>query len=54
MVKMKIGGADLKTSMKRSEAVLKFLGGRGENLCVEVKGRFDLNAGLLAVMPSPR
>jgi len=31
-VKMKIGGADLAVDLKRIEAVLKILGGRGENL----------------------
>jgi L-alanine-DL-glutamate epimerase-like enolase superfamily enzyme len=42
-VKMKIGGADLATDRKRIEAVLQVLGGRGENLCVDANGRFDLN-----------
>jgi L-alanine-DL-glutamate epimerase-like enolase superfamily enzyme len=42
-VKMKIGGADLATDLKRIEAVLKILGGHGENLCVDVNGRFDLD-----------
>jgi L-alanine-DL-glutamate epimerase-like enolase superfamily enzyme len=42
-VKMKIGGADLATDLKRIEAVLQVLGGRGENLCVDANGRFDLD-----------
>ncbi|HXY90241.1 MAG TPA: mandelate racemase/muconate lactonizing enzyme family protein [Xanthobacteraceae bacterium] len=42
-VKMKIGGADLATDRKRIEAVLQVLGGRGENLCVDANGRFDLD-----------
>ncbi len=45
-VKMKIGGADLATDLKRIEAVLKILDGRGENLCVDVNGRFDLDAAV--------
>jgi len=45
-VKMKIGGADLAVDLKRIEAVLKILGGRGENLCVDVNGRFDLGEAL--------
>lgn len=45
-VKMKVGGTDLATDLRRIEAVLKLLGGRGENLCVDVNGRFDLDAAL--------
>jgi L-alanine-DL-glutamate epimerase-like enolase superfamily enzyme len=45
-VKMKIGGADLATDIKRIEAVLKILGGKGEKLCVDVNGRFDLDTAL--------
>jgi L-alanine-DL-glutamate epimerase-like enolase superfamily enzyme len=42
---MKIGGADLATDMKRIEAVLAVVGA-GENLCVDVNGRFDLETAL--------
>ena len=45
VVKMKIGGADLATDMKRIEAVLAVVGA-GENLCVDVNGRFDLDTAL--------
>jgi L-alanine-DL-glutamate epimerase-like enolase superfamily enzyme len=45
VVKMKIGGADLATDMKRIEAVLAVVGA-GENLCVDVNGRFDLETAL--------
>jgi L-alanine-DL-glutamate epimerase-like enolase superfamily enzyme len=45
-VKMKIGGANLATDVKRIEAVLKVLGGKGEKLCVDVNGRFDLDTAL--------
>jgi L-alanine-DL-glutamate epimerase-like enolase superfamily enzyme len=41
-VKMKIGGADLVTDLKRIDAALKILGGRGEHLCVDVNGRFEI------------
>ncbi len=41
VVKMKVGGADLATDVKRIEAVLKIVG-RGENLAVDANGRFDL------------
>lgn len=44
-VKMKIGGADLKTDVARIEAVLKVVG-NGERLCVDVNGRFDLDTAL--------
>ncbi|HEX3859817.1 MAG TPA: mandelate racemase/muconate lactonizing enzyme family protein [Pseudolabrys sp.] len=42
-VKMKIGGTDLASDLKRIEAALKVVGGRGDNLCVDVNGRFDLD-----------
>src|ERR1700731_2352585 len=42
-VKVKIGGADLATDLKRIEAVLQVLNRRGENLCVDANGRFDLD-----------
>ena len=45
-VKMKIGGAPLADDIKRIEAVLKLLGGKGENLCVDVNGRYDLDRAL--------
>jgi L-alanine-DL-glutamate epimerase-like enolase superfamily enzyme len=45
-VKMKIGGVDLEEDLKRIEAVLDVLGGRGEALCVDVNGRFDLDTAL--------
>jgi len=45
-VKMKVGGTDLAGDIARIEAVLKLLGGRGENLCVDVNGRFDLDTAL--------
>ncbi len=45
-VKMKIGGADLATDLKRIEAALKVLNGRGENLCVDANGRFDLDTAV--------
>ena len=32
--------------MKRIEAVLKVVGGKGENLCVDVNGRYDLDEAL--------
>jgi D(-)-tartrate dehydratase len=44
-VKMKIGGADLAEDMRRIEAVLKVVG-KGENLCVDVNGRFDLDTAI--------
>ncbi len=44
-VKMKIGGADLKTDLKRIEAVLAIVG-EGEKLCVDANGRFDLDTAL--------
>ena len=45
-VKMKIGGADLATDLKRIEAALAVVGGRGEALCVDVNGRFDIDTAL--------
>jgi len=44
-VKMKIGGADLATDLRRIEAVLKVVGS-GDRLCVDVNGRFDLDAAI--------
>jgi L-alanine-DL-glutamate epimerase-like enolase superfamily enzyme len=45
-VKMKIGGVPLADDVKRIEAVLKLLGGKGENLCVDVNGRYNLDEAL--------
>lgn len=45
IVKMKIGGADLATDLKRIEAVLDVVGS-GENLAVDANGRFDLETAL--------
>ncbi|MGH6788272.1 MAG: enolase C-terminal domain-like protein, partial [Pseudolabrys sp.] len=45
-VKIKIGGAPLPDDIKRIEAVLKIVGGKGENLCVDVNGRFDLDEAI--------
>jgi D(-)-tartrate dehydratase len=45
-VKMKIGGVPLKDDLKRIEAALKVVGGKGENLCVDVNGRYDLDEAL--------
>lgn len=45
-VKMKIGGVDLAADIKRIEAALKVVGGKGENLCVDVNGRYDLDQAL--------
>ncbi|HEX5212676.1 MAG TPA: mandelate racemase/muconate lactonizing enzyme family protein [Pseudolabrys sp.] len=44
-VKMKIGGAPLRDDVKRIEAVLKLVA-KGENLCVDVNGRYDLDEAL--------
>ena len=44
-VKMKVGGADLATDLRRIEAVLAVVGG-GDRLCVDVNGRFDLETAL--------
>ena len=41
VVKMKVGGADLATDLKRIEAVLAIVG-KGDNLAVDANGRFDL------------
>ena len=45
VVKMKVGGADLGTDIKRIEAVLKVVG-KGANLAVDANGRFDLKQAL--------
>jgi L-alanine-DL-glutamate epimerase-like enolase superfamily enzyme len=45
VVKMKIGGADLATDLKRIEAVIE-VAGRGENVAVDANGRFDLATAL--------
>jgi L-alanine-DL-glutamate epimerase-like enolase superfamily enzyme len=45
-VKMKIGGAPLKDDIKRIEAALKVVGDKGENLCVDVNGRYDLDEAI--------
>jgi L-alanine-DL-glutamate epimerase-like enolase superfamily enzyme len=45
-VKMKIGGVPLKDDLKRIEAALKVVGGKGENLCVDVNGRYDLDEAI--------
>jgi L-alanine-DL-glutamate epimerase-like enolase superfamily enzyme len=45
VVKMKIGGADLRTDLGRIEAVLKIIGS-GENLAVDANGRFDQDSAL--------
>jgi D(-)-tartrate dehydratase len=42
-VKMKIGGVPLKDDLKRIEAALNVVGGKGENLCVDVNGRYNLD-----------
>jgi L-alanine-DL-glutamate epimerase-like enolase superfamily enzyme len=44
-VKMKVGGGDLATDLRRIEAVLAVVGG-GDRLCVDVNGRFDLDTAL--------
>jgi len=44
-VKMKIGGGDLATDLRRIDAVLKVVG-KGEALAVDVNGRFDLDAAI--------
>ena len=41
ILKMKIGGADLKTDLKRIDAVLDLVGS-GQNLAVDANGKFDL------------
>jgi L-alanine-DL-glutamate epimerase-like enolase superfamily enzyme len=45
VVKMKIGGADLATDLKRIEAVIDVVG-NGHNLAVDANGRFDLATAL--------
>ena len=45
VVKMKIGGATLKEDLERIEAVLKIVGD-GQNLCVDVNGRFDIETAI--------
>lgn len=45
VVKMKIGGAPLQEDLKRIEAVLKIVGD-GQNLCVDVNGRFDIETAI--------
>jgi L-alanine-DL-glutamate epimerase-like enolase superfamily enzyme len=44
-VKMKIGGADLATDLRRIETALGVVG-EGRRLCVDVNGRFDLDEAL--------
>ena len=44
-VKMKIGGVPLDDDLKRIEAALKVVGGKGENLCVDVNGRYRSRRG---------
>lgn len=41
VVKMKVGGVPLKEDLRRIEAVIKIVGD-GQNLCVDVNGRFDI------------
>jgi L-alanine-DL-glutamate epimerase-like enolase superfamily enzyme len=45
VVKMKIGGADLATDLKRIEAVIEVVG-KGDNVAVDANGRFDLATAL--------
>ncbi|MFC3675239.1 mandelate racemase/muconate lactonizing enzyme family protein [Ferrovibrio xuzhouensis] len=45
VVKMKVGGVPLAEDMKRIEAVLKIVGD-GQNLCVDVNGRFDIETAI--------
>lgn len=45
-VKMKIGGADLKTDLQRIEAALSVLDGDGNRLMVDANGRYDLKDAL--------
>ncbi|WP_341909200.1 mandelate racemase/muconate lactonizing enzyme family protein [Ferrovibrio terrae] len=45
VVKMKIGGEPLADDLKRIEAVLKIVGD-GQNLCVDVNGRFDIKTAI--------
>lgn len=39
-LKMKIGGADLTTDLKRIEAALSLVGLEGSWLCVDVNGKY--------------
>lgn len=41
VVKMKVGGVPLAEDLRRIEAVIKIVGD-GQNLCVDVNGRFDI------------
>src|SRR6202171_1801546 len=53
-VKMKIGGVDLDADRRRIEAVMEIVGS-GENLAVDVNGRFDLGTAIAhgaAIAPS--
>ncbi|MEK9969609.1 MAG: enolase C-terminal domain-like protein, partial [Ferrovibrio sp.] len=45
VVKIKIGGEPLADDLKRIEAVLKIVGD-GQNLCVDVNGRFDIKTAI--------
>ena len=45
VVKMKIGGADLATDLKRIDAVIE-VAGSGGNVAVDANGRFDLATAL--------
>ncbi|WP_445682751.1 mandelate racemase/muconate lactonizing enzyme family protein [Radicibacter daui] len=45
VVKMKIGAAPLAEDLRRIEAVLKIVGD-GQNLCVDVNGRFDIDTAI--------
>ncbi|WP_062239835.1 enolase C-terminal domain-like protein [Brevibacterium epidermidis] len=46
VVKMKIGGTDLKDDLERIEAVIDVLDGDGSRLAVDVNGKFDLQTAL--------
>src|SRR3546814_2248332 len=45
VVKMKVGSVPLEEDIRRIEAVLEVVG-YGQNLCVDVNGRFDLDAAI--------
>ncbi|WP_370154718.1 mandelate racemase/muconate lactonizing enzyme family protein [Ferrovibrio sp.] len=45
VVKMKVGGVPLAEDLKRIEAVLEIVGD-GQNLCVDVNGRFDIETAI--------
>lgn len=45
VVKMKVGAVSLAEDLRRIEAVLKIVGD-GQNLCVDVNGRFDLETAI--------